>query len=188
MDWTASSNSGLRPYRSPLGAPEIKYFALSTAATASIIRVGQVVQSDTADSAQYGWKAVLAKSTGGTGGNLVSAAAGVLFGVAAETDTSDGSTLGLATRKIGVFVCSPQNEFIGYLRGGNPVASSFIGTQKSLIYDSTLKIHQVDSTNSTAALQTVVITDVPESQIGDTGGQVIFRFLSSLAAPAVARS
>ena len=51
-----------------------------------------------------------------------------------------------------------------------------------MIYDSTLKIFQVDSSNSTAALQTVTITGLPYDgpAAGDTGAPVLFKFLSSI--------
>ena len=135
-----------------------------------------------------GCRVVLAPSSGGNGGNLIQVGITSLIGVAAESDTSDGSTTGLATmsnRRIGVWVADKNTEFIGYLKGAGPAASSMIGTNKAIIYDSTLAVHMIDSTNSTAALAAVVITDIPEGNQGDTGAPVAFKFLSSNVHPLV---
>jgi hypothetical protein len=182
--WTANAASGIRPYRSAHGAPIIRYFTPTTAAsTATCIKTGDIVQFDTAV-ATAAHRVALAQSTGGNGANLLSILADKLLGIAMEPDLSDGSTLGMATRnKIGVALITPTQEFIGYTRWAGPVTSTFIGQTRSVIRDSTLRIWQVDSTNSTAALQTVVITEVPEEYEGSTGGQVVFKFLSSLAHP-----
>ena len=188
-DWTASSNCGIRPYRSPHGSPQIRYYQASTvAASTGLIRAGDVVQFDTANSGAADWRIVRAQSTGGGGANLLSALADKLVGIAIEADTSDGSTTGLGTqtnRQIGVWIADKETEFLAYLRGSGAAASSLVNKQRSLIVDSTLRIWQIDSTNSTAALQTVVITEVPAAIVGDTGAQVVFKFMSSLAAPGI---
>jgi hypothetical protein len=187
-DWTASSNSIVRPYRSPFGSPNIKYFELSTAANAATkIVTGDLVQFDTAvSSASH--RVVRARSTGGGGGNLLGINGNNLLGVAMGPDESDGSTLGLGpTRRIGVALFDGLTEFLGYTRWAGPVASTMIGQQRSMIYDSTLKIWQIDSTNSTAALQTVIITGAPDAYLGDTGAPVAFKIALSTLVSLVAK-
>ena len=179
-DWTASKDSFMRPYRSPHGAPYLKYFEASTvASTATGIRVGDIVQFDTAvSSASH--RIVVAQSTGGNDANLLGINGDALVGIAAESDASAGSTVGLGpTRKIGVFVFDAETEFVGYTRWSGPVTSTMIGEARAIIHDSTLRIWQVDSTNSTAALVTCIITDVPDQFIGDTGAPVVFKISPS---------
>jgi hypothetical protein len=187
-DWTASSNAIVRPYRSPFGSPNIKYFELSTAANAATqIVTGDLVQFDTAvSSASH--RVVRARSTGGGGGNLLGINGNMLLGVAMGKDESDGSGTGLGTgRKVGVALFDGLTEFMAYTRWAGPVTSTMVGQQRSLIYDSTLKIWQVDSTNSTAALQTAIITDVPDAYIGDTGAPVAFKISLSTLVSLVAK-
>jgi len=182
-DWTASSNSFVRPYRSPKGAPAIRYFEASTAATASLIKTGFLVQFDTAV-ASASHRIVKAQTTGGGGGNLLGINGDKLLGVAIESDASDGSTGSGPSKKLGVALFDGETEFMAYVRGTGPVTSTMIGQNRSIIYDSTNKIFQVDSTNSTAALQTAIITDVPDAYIGDTGAPVAFKIvLSTLVSP-----
>ena len=182
-DWTASKGSFVRPYRSPYGSPMIRYFEASTnASTTGLIRVGDFVQFDTCNSLATDWRIAVAQSTGGNGGNLLGINGNNLLGIAVESDVSDGTTSGIGVnRKIGVALFYHEQEFLGYLRGNNASASSLVGKPKSVIRDSTNRIWQIDSTNSTSALQTVIITDIPEGTIGDTGGPVIFKmYLSTL--------
>jgi hypothetical protein len=180
-DWTASSNSVVRPYRSPHGSPQIKYFEASTAASTNKIVVGDLVQFDTSVTSNS-HRVAKAASTGGNGVNLLGINGNFLLGVAVTKDESDGSTLGLGVnRKIGVALFDGMTEFIAYVRGTGPVTSTMIGQQRSIIHDSTLRIWQIDSTNSTANLMTAIITDVPDAYIGDTGAPVAFKIaLSSL--------
>lgn len=186
-DWTASSVSCIRPYRSPYGSPNIRYFEASTAAAAAKIVYGDLVQFDTAvSSASH--RVVRAQSTGGNGGNLLGINGNNLLGVAVTKDESDGSTLGVGpNRTIGVALFDATQTFLAYTRWSGPVTSTMIGQTRSIIYDSTLKIWQIDSTNSTAALQTAIITDVPAAYIGDTGAPVAFRIAISTLVSQVAR-
>ncbi len=189
-DWAGTSNSVLRPYRHPHGSPQIRYFEESTAASTATIRRGDIVSFDTVV-ASASHRILRAPSSGGNGSNLLQVAVTSLLGIAAENSTSDGSTLGLASsvgtrsgnRQIGVFIADAGSEFLGYLSSagaGPAVASrSLIGSRKSVIYDRNQHAFFVDSTNSTAALAAVVITDIPSESIGDTNGPVIFKFLSS---------
>ena len=91
-------------------------------------------------------------------------------------------------RKLGVWLAEPQTEFYGFLSsaGGDVIANStLIGQQKALIYSRTFNRFFVDSTNSTAALVAVKITDIPTESLNDTNGPVIFKFLSSNVATVV---
>jgi len=180
-DWTPSTASGIRPYRSPWGSPIIRSFQASTCASTATIRAGAVVTLNTVVSTG-GSRIVLAPSSGGGGANLLQVGITSLIGVALESDTSDGSTTGLSNvenRTISVALADPAIEFIGFLAGDGPAASSLIGTNKALRFDSTNRIHLVDSTNSTAALAAVKITDIPSYALNDTRGPVVFKFLSS---------
>lgn len=179
-DWTLSTASGIRPYRSPWGSPFIRSFQASTCASTATIRAGEVVTLNTVVSTG-GARIVLAPSSGGNGANLLQVGITSLIGVALESDTSDGSTTGLANvenRKLSVALADPAIEFIGFQTNGVS-ASSLIGTSKALRFDSTNRIHVIDSTNSTAALVAVKITDIPSYAEGDTNGPVVFKFLSS---------
>lgn len=187
-DWTASSGSFARPYRSPHGAPQIRYFEASTCASTARIVTGDFVQFDTAvTSASH--RVVRAQSTGGGGANLLGINGDQLLGVAMTRDESDGSTAGVGVgRKVGVALFDGQTEFLAYTRWAGPVTSTMIGQTRSIIHDSTLRIWQVDSTNSTAALQTAVITDVPDEYIGDSGAPVIFKISVSTLVNVVAKA
>ena len=153
-----------------------------------MIRLGDIVSFDTVV-ASANHRIVKAPSSYGTGVNLLGTTN--VLGVALGASTSDGSTTGLGSigRLIAVATPGYGTEFLGYLRGGLPAVSSMIGLQRAVIYDSTLQIFNIDSTNSTAALATVVVTGISsgetESSLGDTNGAVIFRFLSTQTAPAV---
>jgi hypothetical protein len=185
-DWTASSNSCVRPYRSPFGSPAIRYFEVSTAASTNKIVTGDLVQFDTSV-ATSAHRIAKASSTGGNGVNLLGINGNALLGVAMEPDTSDGST-GVGPRKrIGVALFDGITEFLAYTRWAGPVTSTMVGTQRSIIHDSTLRIWQIDSTNSTAALQTAIITEVPEAYIGDTGAPVVFKIALSTLVSLVAK-
>ena len=122
-----------------------------------------------------------------------------MVGVAVEASTSDGSTTGLAAdgaksnsgiRQIGVAIADGHTEFLGYLSSlgasAHVAESSFIGLTKAVIHDRTLGRWFIDSTNSTAALVGVVITDVPPDNVGDTNGPMVFKFLSTNVSGAVA--
>lgn len=187
-DWTASSNSQVRVYRAAYGSPNIRYFEASTAAAAAKIVYGDLVQFDTATSSNS-HRIMRARSTGGNGGNLLGINGNNLLGVAVTADESDGSTLGLGPKRtIGVALFDGHQSFMAYTRWAGPVTSTMVGQTRSIIYDSTLKIWQIDSTNSTAALQTAIITDVPEAYIGDTGAPVVFRISVSTLVSLVAAS
>ncbi len=186
-DWTLSTATVFRPYRSLHGSPIIKYFQESTCASSQTIHLGQVVTTDT-NVTTGGDRLVIAPSSGGNGANLMQVAIISLVGVAAMGSTSDGTTTGLSVhtnKQLPVWVADDETEFLGYLKGSGPAASSLIGLDKAIIYDTTLATYFIDSTNSTAALVAVHITDIPDYAVGDTNGPVVFRFLSSNVSPSV---
>ena len=186
---SASTDLGMRPYRSMV-PPRIQYFQVSTATGGSskVIHTGQIVAFDTV-AASASHRIVLANSSGGDGANILLTTN--VVGVAVETSTSDGSTAGIGTaaQTIGVALATDGQEFLGYLRGDLPSHSSIVGLVRAVIWDSTRQIYNIDSTNSTAALASVVITGVvSESTVGDTNGPVLFKFLSTRTSPVLGRS
>ncbi len=195
--WTSSSNSIIRPYRHPSGSIPVREFTESTCASTAVIRLGDVVSFDTVV-ASAGFRIVRAPSSGGGGTNLLQVGVTSLLGIAAQDSTSDGSTTGLisatqvgpqaANRRISVYLADPQTEFIGFMSSAtqdNIAVPTLIGTQKALTYDRTYHRFLIDSTNSTAALAAIKITDIPSESVNDTNGPVIFKFLSSNVATVV---
>ena len=190
-DWANSSGNKIRPYRSPWGAPIIREFEESTAASSDVIVRGDVVCNNTVVTTG-GFRVLHAPSSGGTGTNLMQVGINSLVGVALQNSTGDGSTTGIVAngltiggrRKVQVALADPRQEFIGYtstLNGGNGIASNlFVGTHRAVAFDRNLHTYFVASTNSTQSLAAVTITEIPESVYGDSGGwPVIFRFLST---------
>lgn len=180
-DWTASSNSFVRPYRSPFGAPQIRYFEASSAASTNTIRTGDLVQFDTSvTSASH--RVAKASSTQGNAVNQLGINGNNLLGVAMGPDPRTDPSTGMGINaKIGVALFDGVTEFMAYVRGAGPVTSTMVGQPRAIIHDSTLRIWQIASTNSTAADHTAIITEVPDAYIGDTGAPVAFKiYISSL--------
>jgi hypothetical protein len=185
--WTLNAGNYFRPYRAMGGDARIRHFQCSTCASSDVITVGMVVNFNTV--VTTGGGIVQAPSSGGNGGNLLQVGITSLIGIAAESDTSDGSTTGLSNRynrRIGVWLAADQTEFLGWCKGAGVVGTTMIGQQKAIIYDTTLATYFIDSTNSTAALAAVTITDVPEYALESTNGPVVFKFLSSNISPVTA--
>ena len=194
--WTNSSGSWMRPYRNPWGAPQIKYYQESTAASSAVIKVGHLVSNNTVVTTG-GQRVVRAPSSGGNGSNNLEVLTGSLLGVAVEGSTSDGGGTGLIDdssiapplparqRLIGVALADGVTEFLGYFKSGGAgttprALSSLVNLNRPIILDSTLNLFFIDSTNSTAALDSVKIVDFPPDALGDSGGvPCIFKFLSS---------
>lgn len=180
--WTLTAAHYPRPYRSHKGAPPIRHVQCSTCATTAVIQVGMLVSENTVVSTG-GYRIVRTPSSGGEGSNLVQVGVTSLLGIAAESDTSVGSTAGLANalnRRIPVYLAG-ETEFLFYTKGNATVGSTglFIGQNRAVIFDSTLQTYFVDSTNSTAALAAVTITDIPEWSDGSSNGPVVVKFLST---------
>lgn len=167
-DFTLSSGSIMRPFRSPWGNfPTRNMPVISTNA---VVKVGQVVTISAAGSS-FGANAVNNNtSTGGL--NLFS-----IVGVAAEgapvfvSSATQGPT-------IAIWEANPLVEFKAVTKGA-VLASSHVGKRKCFAYDSAKDIHWIDLTGSTATDWRVVITGLVDG-IGDSGGYVSFRFLTSL--------
>lgn len=183
-DWTINADSNPRHGRTRFGAsvPAIQYFQESTAVSSAVIKYGDIVSRDTTVSTG-GFRirrAYIASS------NSLLNIGQTIVGVAVEASTSDGSGTNLSSggvgliqnRLIGVAVAEPGCEFVGYLTAGAS-ASSNNGDSFGVLYDATNHVWLVDSTNSTAALATVIQTGVPNGTEGDTNGPVYFKFLSS---------
>lgn len=175
-DYTHSSRSCVKAYRTRYSAPPTNSYEESTAASTAVIGYGQVVSLDATDSAAH--RIIRCSSAAGRlmPSNIV--------GVSAQGSTSDGSTSGLGTesRKLSVSEAAPDVEFLFPFKG--VIASTLVNTGLALHWDSTLSIHEV-AANSTAANLTVRITGVIPGTVGDTGGYLIGRFYSSVVAPAI---
>lgn len=192
-----SSNTFIYPVRSPLGSPQIRYFEESTCASSKTIRRGDIVCLDTVVTTAA--RIVLAPSSQGAAGNLLQNGITSLIGVAMADSTSDGSTNGLQAstaragqgRLIPVAVADGLTEFAIHVSsvGATPqaICSSMMdrpGYPIEMLRTIDRGGHGVwflSSTNlSTAADVSAVITDVPSESIGDTGGIVYFKFLSTM--------
>jgi hypothetical protein len=195
--YDGSSNSIIRPVRSPLGSPVIRHFAESTCASSAVIRRGDPVTFDTVVTTGN-LRIVKAPSSQGNAGNLLQNGIRSLVGIAMADSTSDGGIVGLssngarqgAERMIPVAVADGLTEFSVQISsvGATPkvVSSTLIGGVYPLELNRTHQRWFLSSTNlSTAADLSVVITDVPSEMIGDTGGLVYFKFLSTMVSQAV---
>jgi hypothetical protein len=162
-DFTLSSGSICRPYRSPWGAFPIRQALISSGVSSLAINLGQVVMSDTRTSTcEHRVKASVLNSDI------------LLWGVAAETVS--GATATMDT-KIPVWEANPMVEFKAVTKGGTLV-SSLVGSARSIVWDSTLKIVWVDLGASSAADNRVLVTELIDA-VGDSGGYVAFRFMQT---------
>lgn len=176
-DVPLSSRTIVRPYRSRSGSPQIRNFELSTAASTALIAYGQVVSFDLTSSATH--RVVRCSTASGQTPILSTSFAGVSAGA----DTSDGSTLGLGpTRTLPVFVADNNTEFLFPTK--LVIASTCVGLDYELSWDSTLSIHHL-SANSTAGECTLTVTDTIPGTLGDTGGYFVGRFKSTACSPIV---
>lgn len=166
-DFTLSSGSICRPYRSPWGGFTTRHFPLSSGISSNAIVVGRVVALDiTTDS-----NASQIVPSSQTAGVVMSTA---IVGIAAEAPGLPGSTNTRGTL-IPVWEANPNVEFRAQTQGAN-LASSAVGKTKALVWDSTLAIHKVDLSNSTLINVRVVVTQLIDAE-GDSGGAVAFRFI-----------
>jgi len=177
-DFTHSSRSAVRVYRSKTGSPPINSYDESTAASTAVIAGGQVVMFDpTAASAHR-----VVRCSTASGADPIQPVN--VIGVSAGGTGSDGSsgTIGTEARKVSVFEATPNVEFLFPFKG--IIASTLVNTGLELSWDSTLGIHHV-SANSTAGDRVVRITGLVPGTVGDTGGFLIGRFYSSVVAPSI---
>lgn len=159
---TASSASGIRPYRSPYGSFPTRNYPERADST---FHLGNCVEPSTVGSSQSHRI------------ELMSSLSSNILGVAAETAS------GTADNMIPVYEARPELEFKGWVK--EIIASSLTWADRSIVYDSTLGIHYL-AVNASATDQRAVITEIgstlggPEQQlagIGDTDGYVAFKFI-----------
>ena len=164
-DYALSSGSFIRPFRSPWGAfPSRDIRPISTAT----INLGQLVGLNYTGSTSAGQIIPILAATANHF-NLV--------GVAASSFTfASSATL---PANMTVWDANPNCEFQARTQGGL-LASSNVGLRRKMMYDSTLTIHYIDLSASTATDWRVVITGLIDAE-GDSGGWVSFRFLSHTA-------
>ena len=194
-----SSNTHIRAVRSPLGSPAIRWYEESTCASSKTIQPGDIVSADTVVTTGQ-LRIVVAPSSQGAVGNLLENGIVSLIGVAAGGSTGDGSDLGLSSngalpngaKMIPVYVADGLTEFSINISsvGATPrvVASTLIGVtypiecvRSAVGQRGGHGVWFLSSTNlSTAADLSAVVTDVPSESIGDTGGLVYFKFLSTM--------
>lgn len=167
-DLVLSSGNILRPYRSPWGAFPTRGFPLSSGISSNAILLGRVVALDANTDAKS--RCILPSSQ--TAGVVMSTS---IVGVAAESAIGPGSTNSSGTL-LSVWECNPMVDFRANTQGAN-LSGSQVGKVKALVWDSTLTIHKVDLSNSTAINVRVVVTGFIDN-LGDSGGAVSFRFLT----------
>ncbi len=168
VDFVLSSGNICRPYRSPWGNFPTRGFALSSGISSNAIQLGRIVGLDVNTDANA--RKILPSSQ--TAGVVMSTA---IVGVAAEAAVGPGSTNSSGTI-ISVWECNPNVEFRAHTRGAT-LQSSQIGKYKAIEWDSTLTIHLINLSNSTAINVRAVITQHIDA-LGDSGGAVAFRFIS----------
>lgn len=161
-NFTLSSGSICRPYRSPWGAFPVRSMPISTGVSSLTIHVGQTVILD-ARTSTCGHR-VYANSANNPIG---------IVGIASESPNKPGSTTTVDT-EIPVWEANPLVEFKAVTKGGTLV-SSIVGSARTLEFDSTLNIHWVDLGASSAVDNRVIVTELIDG-IGDSGGYVAFKF------------
>lgn len=168
-DFTLSSGSICRPYKSPWGAFPTEGYIVSTGVSSATIHVGRAVTLDWTGSTIAG--RILASTSDATF---------FLVGIAAEGASGSTAVTGLpgVGTQIAVWEANPMVEFKAVTKAG-VLASSIVGLRKTLHWDSTLNISYVDVSASTKSDYRVVITGLLDAE-GDSGGYVRFRFMSHL--------
>jgi hypothetical protein len=171
-EFTLSSASIARPHVSPWGSFPIRTLPASTGfSSAGSIVPGQLVALDN-------------RTAGSTSSHKVY---GITFSSYAQISTQ-GAVVGIAASSasnnaahlspITIYDANPMVEFRAYTKGG-ALASSHVGSARTIAWDSTLSIAYVDVGASTAGDNRVLVTGLHNCELGDTGGQVTFKFLSS---------
>lgn len=168
--YTPSSGDYCRPHRSPWGAFPTRSFTV--ASTNAAIQIGTLVTFSTGAAVGTVAQSAVLPSTGAGG-----LAAFNIVGITAEKAVAYTSSATLPT-VISVWEANPMVEFKATTIGGAQ-ASSVVGLRKSLQYDSTLNIHRIDLTASTATDWRVVVTQNLGAE-GDSGGYMAFRFINRL--------
>lgn len=161
--YTPSSGDYVRPHRSPWGAFPTR--SMSPLSTSLVIQSGRLLTLNLAGSTSY--SAVIPVTTP----NVFS-----IVGIAADSVPTALASSATTPQLISVWEANPMVEFKAVTKGGAQT-SSIVGLRRSLVYDSTLTIHYVDLTASTATDWRVVVTGNLGAE-GDSGGYVSFRFLN----------
>ncbi|SRR5713101_191490 len=169
-DFTLSSGSICRPYRTPWGAFHTQGYQVSTGVSSATIWMGSAVTLDYTEAGNSSLNMYVKRSTGDNTFYLV--------GIAAETQPAggSGSTAVLGTA-ISVWEANPMQEFKAVTKNGT-LQSSQVGLCKTLHWDSTLNIQYVDLGASTVTDYRVVVTKLIDAQ-NDSGGYVAFRFIGN---------
>lgn len=167
-DFTLSSGSILRPFRSPWGAFPMRGFALSSGISSNAIVAGRIVALD----ANTDSNAAQILPSSQTAGVVMSTG---IVGVSAESCNLPGST-NTKGYVASVWEANPMVEFRAHTQGAT-LGSSQVGKTKAIVWDSTLGIHKVDLSNSTIVNVRVRVTQLIDAE-GDSGGAVAFRFLT----------
>ena len=170
-EFTLSSASIARPLRAPWGAFPVRHVPASTGmSSAGSISVGQVVALD-----YRGVSTSFHKAYGVTFSSYAQVSTqGPVLGIAGSSHGANSEHNKLVT----VYEANPQCEFVANTKGG-AIVSSVVGSPRTLAWDSTLSIAYVDVGASTAADNRVLVTGLHNCEIGDTGGQVSFKFLTT---------
>jgi len=143
---------------------------LSTGISSNAILLGRVVALD-ANTASNSHRVLPSSQTAGV---VMST---TIVGVAADSPSGGAvGTTNTVDTVIQVWEANPLVEFRANTQGAT-LQSSQVGALKALVWDSTLNIHKVDLSNSTAANVRVVVTQLIDN-IGDSGGAVAFKFLA----------
>lgn len=175
-DFTHSSRSTVRVYRSARGAPQIKAFQESTCGSSAVIQAGNVVSLDIAASTAN--HRIVRCSSATDADPILSTA---IVGVAAQGSTSDGSTTGLGTkgRDLIVFLADETTEFLFPTKA--VLGSSLVGTPMRLQWESTLHFHYASVSTGDPRIW---VTGLPDNATaGDTGGYIVGKFTSTAVAP-----
>ena len=168
-DFTLSSASYCRPHRSPFGQPPVRVLPASTGmSSAGSITVGQVCALD-----YRGVSTSFHKVYGITASSFATVSTqGPVVGIAASSHAANSEH----GKGVTIFEANPLVEFKAVTKEGT-LASSHVGSARTLAWDSTLSIAYVDLGASTAADNRVLVTDLIDA-VGDSGGYVAFRFLT----------
>lgn len=175
-DFTHSSRSAVRVYRSARGTPTIRAFQESTCASTAVIATGNVVSLDIAASTA---NHRIVRCSSATGADPILSTA--IVGVSGANSTSDGSTAGLGQRgrDLIVYLADENTEFLFPTK--EIVESSLVGKPMRLQWESTLGFHYVSASTGDPR---VWITGLPDNATaGDTGGFLVGKFTSTAVAP-----
>ncbi len=159
-----SSGSICRPFRSPWGAFPTRTFLLPS--TTGAVQTGRPMTLNIAASTDVATAIPVAANA---------PAYFSIIGIAAGSQAALTSSA-VTGPELSVWECNPLVEFRAATKGG-ALASSNVGLRKSLVFDSTLNIAWVDLSASTATDWRVLITQ-NLGTLGDSGGEVAFRFLT----------